>query len=182
MTTLRQVASVVCIALLGAFTGGCEKPSGNPASQPPPEAAAPPAPDHPTSTSDARKSLPLLDYMAEHQRENMRDHLAAIQEILAALTANDFEGVERAASRIESSEQMGRMCSHMGAATPGFTDTALQFHRTADTIGAAAKLHDAGATLKAVSATLQTCVSCHATYRQEIVDEAKWNELTKAAR
>jgi hypothetical protein len=179
----HRTACLLSIALFGTLVGGCDKPEGTSANQsPPPEAAASPAPHHPPSTSDTRKPLPLLAHMAEHQRENMRDHLAAIQEILAALSVNDFEGVERAASRIGYSEQMGRMCSHMGAGAPGFTDTALNFHRTADTIGTAAKQRDAGATLKAVSATLQTCVGCHATYRQEIVDEAKWNELTKAAR
>lgn len=41
---------------------------------------------------------------------------------------------------------------------------------------------DAGATLHAVSATLQTCVACHVTYRQEIVDEATWDALTSARR
>ena len=51
----------------------------------------------------------------------------------------------RAASRIGYSEEMGRMCSHMGMGAPGFTETALQFHRTADTIGTAAKQRDAPA-------------------------------------
>ena len=73
---------------------------------------------------------------------------------------------------------MGRMCEHMGAGASGFTDMALHFHRTADTIGTAAKRRDADATLKAVAATLQTCGGCHATYRQQIVGEAAWNEIT----
>jgi mono/diheme cytochrome c family protein len=113
------------------------------------------------------------------QPRDLREHLAAIQEILASLSANDFDGVAKSASRIGYSEQMGRMCSHMGSGTPGFTETALNFHRTADTIGTAAKQRDAAAALKAVSATLQTCVGCHATFRQEIVDEAAWEKLTK---
>jgi len=33
-------------------------------------------------------------------------------------------------------------------------------------------------TLNAASATMQTCVGCHATYRQQIVDDATWNEVT----
>lgn len=153
-----------------------------PECQEPVKAAAAPVPHHPPSTSDTRQPLPLLPHMAQHQLANMRDHLAAVQEILAALSANDFDGVAKSASRIGSSEQMSRMCSHMGSGAPGFADTALNFHHAADTIGAAAKQRDSAATLKAVSATLQTCVGRHATYRQEIVDEAKWNELTKATR
>jgi hypothetical protein len=32
--------------------------------------------------------------------------------------------------------------------------------------------------LKALGATLQTCTGCHATFRQQIVDEATWNRMT----
>jgi mono/diheme cytochrome c family protein len=116
--------------------------------------------------------------MAVHQRENMRDHLAAVQEIIAAISTEDFAGVERSATRIGYSEQMGQMCSHMGAGAPGFIDLALNFHRTADTIVPAAKARDTAAILKALSATMQTCVGCHAIYRQRIVDEATWKAIT----
>ena len=169
----RPVTLLFCTALLIAFCGGCHQTLHNATNHGSLQQA------NTSATGDARIALPLLPRMAAHQRENMRDHLAAIQEILAALYTNDFAGVERASARIGFSEQMGRMCSHMGAGASGFTDTALQFHRTADTIGAAAKKQDADATLKAVTATLQTCVGCHATYRQEIVDEAAWEKLTK---
>ncbi len=66
--------------------------------------------------------------MAEHQKQNMRDHLAAVQEIVAALGRDDLDGVAKAASRMGYSEAMGRMCEHMGAAAPGFTPLALDFH------------------------------------------------------
>ncbi len=136
-------------------------------------------PQAPAATTEKRTPLPLLAHMAEHQREQMRDHLAAVQEILASLATSDFAGVERAAVRIGYSEQMERMCHHMGAAAPGFTDMALHFHRTADTITEAAKKRDEKQVLIAVSATMVTCVACHATYRQEIVDDAAWEKLTR---
>lgn len=116
--------------------------------------------------------------MAQHQLENMRDHLAAIQEILAALATNDFQGVEKAAARIESSQPMEQMCNHMGLGAPGFTPMALNFHRTADGIGNAARKRDEKAVIQSLSSTLSTCVACHAVYRQEIVDEATWQRLT----
>jgi hypothetical protein len=127
---------------------------------------------------DQRTALPLLPRMAAHQRENMRDHLAAVQEIIAAVSAGDFAGVERSAARIGYSEQMGQMCSHMGSGAPGFTQLALNFHHTADTIVPAAKARDTAATLKALSATVKTCVGCHAIYRQHLVDEATWKAIT----
>lgn len=127
---------------------------------------------------DTRAPVPLLPMMAEHQKRNMRDHLLAVQEIVAALAADDFAAIERSAGRIGYSEQMGQMCAHMGAAAPGFTNKALEFHRTADTIATAAKAEDRAGVLKALGATLQTCTGCHATFRQQIVDEATWNRLT----
>lgn len=127
---------------------------------------------------DKRAPVPLLPMMAEHQKRNMRDHLLAVQEIVVALAADDFAAIERSAARIGYSEQMGEMCAHMGAGAPGFTDKALEFHRTADTIGAAAKSQDRPGVVKALGATLQTCTGCHATFRQQIVDEATWNRIT----
>jgi hypothetical protein len=130
-------------------------------------------------TKDHRLPVPLLPHMAAHQLTQMRDHLAAIQEVMTAATAQDFAAVERSAARIGSSEQMSRMCGHMGAGAPGFTEMALGFHRTADTITVAAKAHNTQAIYRAVAATLQTCVSCHSTYRQQIVDEAAWERITQ---
>jgi cytochrome c556 len=131
--------------------------------------------------SDTRKPLPLPAMMADHQKQNMREHLAAVQAIVAAIGREDMGGVAKASARIGYSETMGQMCEHMGAAAPGFTAMALNFHRTADTIGEAARRGDRAAVLTALDRTLQTCVSCHATYRQEVVDEATWKRLTAEA-
>ena len=128
---------------------------------------------------DKRTPVPLLPMMANHQKANMRDHLAAIQEILTGLSAHDLAAVEKASARLGTTEEMTRMCNHMGAGAPGFTDVALNFHHTADGIGEAARAKDEAAVLKAVNATLSTCVSCHATYKQQVVDRDTWEKLTK---
>lgn len=133
------------------------------------------------STGDTRKPLPLPVMMAEHQKQNMREHLAAVQAIIAAIGRDDMDSVAKASARIGYSEAMGQMCEHMGAATPGFTTMALNFHHTADTIGEAARRGDRAGALTALDRTLQTCVGCHATYRQEVVDEATWKRLTAEA-
>ncbi|HVJ90022.1 MAG TPA: cytochrome c [Labilithrix sp.] len=130
---------------------------------------------------DKRAPVPLLPMMANHQKENMRDHLVAVQEIVGALATDDFPTVERAAGRIGFSEQMGRMCTHMGAGAPGFTEQALAFHHTADEIALAAKQRDRAGVTRALDATLKRCTSCHATYKQQIVDEATWQKLTATA-
>ena len=126
---------------------------------------------------DTRKPLPLTAMMAEHQKANMREHLAAIQRVVGAVARDDMTEVEKVTATIGSSESMGRMCDHMGAAAPGFTPMALAFHRTADGIAVAARSGDRKAVLTALDATLQTCVGCHAAWRQEVVDEGTWQRL-----
>jgi hypothetical protein len=139
-------------------------------------------PQQPDSAShealDTRTPLPLTAMMAEHQKRNMRDHLAAVQAVVAALGADDMRAVEKAARRIGYSDSMAQMCQHMGAAAPGFTEMALAFHRTADTIADAAQRGNRKAATEALAATLHACVGCHASYRQQIVDQATWQRLT----
>jgi hypothetical protein len=130
---------------------------------------------------DSRVPVPLLPMMANHQKQNMRDHLRAVQEIVLAAANDDFTAIESAARRIGFSEQMGAMCTHMGAGAPGFTEQALAFHHTADSIGAAAHRHDRSAVMQALGTTLQSCTGCHETFRQRIVDEATWSRLTTVA-
>ncbi|HYJ09138.1 MAG TPA: hypothetical protein VEX18_09010 [Polyangiaceae bacterium] len=120
---------------------------------------------------DARTPVPLLPMMANHQKQNMRDHLAVVQEVVSATAERDFGKVARAAERIGYSEAMGQMCQHMGAGAPGFTEQALAFHHTADRIVVAAKSQDAQAVLQALGETLTKCTTCHATYKQQIVEK-----------
>jgi hypothetical protein len=121
---------------------------------------------------DTRKPVPLLPMMANHQKANMRDHLVAVQEIVAAIGANDFDSIEKASRRIGYSEQMNQMCTHMGAGAPGFTEQALLFHHTADKICDAARERDMKKVLSALNETMTTCTSCHAAFKQHLVQDA----------
>jgi hypothetical protein len=130
---------------------------------------------------DTRIPVPLLPMMAYHQKQNMRDPLLAVQQIVTALATEDYPAIEKAAGRIGFTEQMGQMCTHMGAGAPGFTEQALAFHHTADRITAAAKARDRGRVLTEFAATLQTCTACHASWKQQVVDEPTWRRLTSIA-
>ena len=175
------------ITLAVLASAGC-RTSGDSRAYPSPTASAP-VPRQPPSTPaqstleamDRRKPVPLLPMMANHQKQNMRDHLLMVQEIIAAVAARDFDAVQSSVSRIGYSEQMGQMCEHMGAGAPGFTELALKFHHGADKIGEAAKKQDSEAVLRALGNTLATCTTCHQTYRQQVVDDATWTTLTKMA-
>ena len=181
---MRQpIVPVVLAVILAACRHDQPTPPTPPAAPAPPAAPEPPTPT-PASALDAldtRTPVPLLPQMAAHQKQNMREHLVAVQDIVTALGTDDFAAIESAARRIGFSEQMGAMCTHMGAAAPGFTPTALTFHHTADTIAEAARGHDRGAVLAALAATLATCTGCHATYKQQIVDEETFTRLSGGA-
>lgn len=140
-----------------------------------------PSPSETLDRLDARRPLPLLPMMALHQKESMRDHLVAVQEIVSALAAEDYEAVARAARRIGTSEEMRRMCNHMGAGAPGFTEQALGFHEQADAIEAAAEEENAQKVLAALGATLRTCTSCHEVWKQQVVDQATWEQAAGIA-
>lgn len=136
------------------------------------------APSVELAAMDGRTPVPLQPMMAWHQKQNMMEHLVAIQRITGALASDDWDAVSKASKTIESSPQMQQMCQHMGAGAEGFTELALEFHKRADAIGVAAKAKDKNAALKATSHTLEACTSCHATFRQEVVDAATWESRT----
>jgi len=155
---------------------------------PPPPPAAPAAPAQPAASRcapvdqlaemDPRTPVPLQPMMAWHQKQNMMDHLVAIQGITDGLARDDWAAVTAAAGKIATSPQMTMMCEHMGAGADGFTERALAFHQRADAIVAAADKQDAPAALAATAHTLEACTECHASYRQEVVDAATFAERT----
>lgn len=168
--TSRMLLVVSALGVLGSYTQAGSAPT----TTPPAASAAADTLDE----IDTRSPVPLLPMMANHQKQNMREHLLAVQQIVAALATEDYPAVEGAAGRIGFSEPMGQMCTHMGAGAPGFTEQALAFHRTADRIGAAARARDRGRVLTELAATLQTCTACHAVWKQQVVDEQTWYRLT----
>jgi hypothetical protein len=190
MTQRSILISLAAMAAVAACKSDSDPPAA-PADSAPADSA--PADSAPAATAtaapasaqatldglDTRIPVPLVPMMAHHQKQNMRDHLVAIQEITAGLAAKDFPAIEKSAARIGFSEQMGQMCQHMGAGAQGFTEAALGFHHTADAIGEAATERDAEAVLAALSRTLGTCTSCHATFKQQIVNDATWSSLTQ---
>ena len=136
---------------------------------------APPSPSEALAALDPRRPVPLQPMMAWHQKQNMMNHLVAIQQVVDALAREDWAGVEAAAKRIGSSPEMQRMCEHMGAGADGFTEAGLELHERADRIGVAATAQDAPGVLAAISDTLIACTGCHATYRQDVVDAETWD-------
>jgi hypothetical protein len=185
-------SSTLTLAALTLLSAGCEAREATPtplvsarSSAPAVEAREAPAsgcaPHEQLAKMDPRRPVPLQPMMAWHQKQNMMEHLVAIQRITDALSRDDWDGVAEAGKLIESSPRMQQMCQHMGSGAEGFTELALDFHRRADAIGVAAKAHDVKAVLQAMSTTLEACTSCHASYRQDVVDAATWEARTGSA-
>jgi hypothetical protein len=174
--TFHLVAVGACLAL-----GGCHQD----AKHAPDTAASPPRvaadPRDELARLDARTPVPLQPMMAWHQKQNMMQHLVAIQRVTDGLAREDGAAGADAAASIGSSPQMTRMCQHMGAGAEGFTEMALAFHERADAIAEAAGARDAAAVLRATSDTLHACTACHARFRQEVVDPATWEARTGAS-
>lgn len=162
------ISATVLLPLL-AF-GGC--PSASDPAAPPTDASVASqecAPMVELEQLDPRTPLPLSPMMAWHQKQNMMEHLVAIQRITDGLARGDWDEIASASARIGASPEMDQTCSHMGAGAEGFTALALDFHRRADAIGVAARAQDSVEVLRATAHTLQACTTCHATYRQDIV-------------
>ena len=66
----------------------------------------------------------------------------------------------------------------MGEAAPGFTEQALAFHHSADRIATAAHDRDKARVVTELGTTLAACTSCHAAWKQQVVDEETWQRLT----
>ncbi len=126
---------------------------------------------------DTRTPVPMPPYMANHQKQNMREHLEAVQGIISGLSKKDFKAIAAAAKRMGFSEEMGNMCEHMGAGAAGFTEQAIQFHKSADEIARFAEKRDQLGVITGLNNTLNRCTTCHSTYRQQIVDEATYKSF-----
>jgi len=201
MTTGRILCGACAALALTLASTGCnsheptQRASGDPPSaaadessaaeptqsQPAGESATEPDPGDAVAAfqqMDGRKPVPLTPMMANHMRQNMRDHLVAVQEIVRASAEDDYAGIQDAAEKIGSSPQMAQMCKHMGAGAEGFTEKALGFHETADHIVAAANKEDRDAVMAALGDTLETCTGCHTEYKQQIVSAEVWSQKT----
>lgn len=178
--TIAQLPTYLALAAALALAA-CRESSADPAhhvpapagprSTAPAAATGPGAP--PAGSVDSRAPVPLSPMMAVHQKRDMRDHLRVVQEITAALGSDDFTAIAASAARIGWSEQQAAKCKHMGAGAPGFAAMGEHFHRTADQIAAAARRRDRPGVVRALDDTLQTCVSCHESYRQDVVADAR---------
>ncbi len=180
---MTQASNLVVLPTLAAFWLGCQVAERSDADRMSSSVVSRtqcrPGPTEALDGLDTRRTVPLLPMMAWHQKQNMMAHLVAVQQIVEAVAHEDWAAVARASAPLESTPDMRQTCQHMGAGAAGFTDLALDFHDRADAIGVAARARDRARVLSATSETLKACTNCHATFRQEVVDDATWRARAK---
>ena len=123
------------------------------------------------ATPDARVAVELPPPMRAHMLANMRDHLAALREIQAALARDETgRAAEIAERRIGMSSLDAHGAGHMAPHMPKpMQDIGTAMHRAASRFARVAV--EAGArrdlrpALQALSDVTQQCVACHAGYR-----------------
>lgn len=116
---------------------------------------------------DTRELVEMPAPMQEHMLANMRDHLAAIDEILAALNSEDFDQAARVAEfRLGMSSLDSHGASHMARVMPAtMREMGTEMHRAASRFARTAEEGDALRAYRSLQAVTRSCVACHAAYR-----------------
>ena len=120
-----------------------------------------------TAANDPRVAVALPEMMQQHMLANMRDHLAAINEILLQLGRGDLEqAAETAEYRLGMSSLENHGAGHMAQFMPeGMRAAGTAMHQAASRFALTAQ---EGATLpayRALADITSACVACHAGYR-----------------
>jgi len=114
---------------------------------------------------DSRISLKLPPMMRYNQLAMMREHLEAVDDIVAYLSEGKFDKASHIAhNKLGLTPEMQKMCSMYG--NDKFRDLGLSFHHTADKLGDVLKTKNLKKSLTALHKTMDKCIACHATFRQ----------------
>jgi hypothetical protein len=115
------------------------------------------------AADDTREKVDFPEMMKQHQLYNMRDHLAAMNEILALLAKSELD---KAADIAEQRIGMSSMVAHMAPYMPkGMQDICSEMHHAASRFALAAQEGDLPRALDGLSKVTQQCVAGHSTYR-----------------
>jgi len=117
------------------------------------------------SATDKRTSLHLPEQMKAQQLANMRSHLEAVNNIIADISTGKFDAASKIAhQKLGLTPEMKKMCNMFG--NDDFRTLGLAFHKSADKLGDVLKTGNMKRSLAALHNTMNSCVQCHATFRQ----------------
>jgi hypothetical protein len=116
---------------------------------------------------DSRQLVRLPAAMQHHMLSNMRDHLAAIDDILISMAAGEPEKAAAIAeSRLGMSSLETHGARHMARFMPeGMRTAGTSMHRAASRFALKAQEGDPLPAYTALSKVTSACVACHSAYR-----------------
>jgi mono/diheme cytochrome c family protein len=119
------------------------------------------------AADDTRKLIELPEMMQEHMKANMRDHLLAINEILAYMKAENLDKVAKIAEkRLGMSSLNLHGASHMAKFMPKeMRKIGQSMHKTASRFAMKAEEGDLLATYQMLGEITSACVACHTSYK-----------------
>ena len=120
-----------------------------------------------TSVDDQRLLVKMPKPMQQHMLGNMRDHLVAINEILAYLSKDQLDqAADVAEHRLGMSSLDDHGAEHMGKLMPeGMAQAGTSMHRAASRFALKAQEGDALEAYAALNDITAACIACHAGYR-----------------
>ena len=120
-----------------------------------------------SASRDERVLVELPEMMQEHMLSNMRDHLAAINEILISLRNGEPDkAAEIAEYRLGMSSLESHGASHMAKFMPeGMRQIGTTMHKAASRFALKAQEGDELSAYRALSDITSACVACHSGYR-----------------
>jgi hypothetical protein len=116
---------------------------------------------------DSRQFVELPEMMQQHMMSNMRDHLAAINEILINMTNGQLDrAADIAELRLGMSSLESHEASHMAKFMPeGMRLAGTSMHRAASRFALKAQEGEIILAYKTLSEVTSACVACHSGYR-----------------
>ena len=122
-----------------------------------------------SASGDSRVPVKLPQMMQQHLLSNMRDHLAAINEILVFLGNGELDmAAETAEFRLGMSSLESHGASHMAGFMPeGMRRAGTAMHQAASRFALKAQEGEVLPAYRALSGITSACVACHSGYRIE---------------
>ena len=119
------------------------------------------------ASGDTRVLVELPEMMQKHMLSNMRNHLAAINEILVYLASDDLDkAADTAAHRLGMSSLKSHGASHMANFMPeGMRQAGTTMHKAASRFALKAQEGDALVAYNALNEITSACVACHSGYK-----------------
>jgi len=121
----------------------------------------------PALAADERVLVNMPPMMQEHMLGNMRDHLRAVNDILAALAAGDgTRAAEVAEYRLGMSSLDSHGAAHMAPLMPpGMREAGTAMHTAASRFARVAEEGDLQQGYRVLQEVTAACVACHSGYR-----------------